>query len=106
MHEALDPEYSILKQRLARRIRHDGLTDEDIAKMDLVQITKVQSPVACYLLQPAGPKLLPLLFQSSALLQGDKVLSRPYLSVILHRMPWWSSRMGLFIADCGADYSG
>lgn len=50
MHEALDPEYSILKQRLARRIRHDGLTDEDIAKMDLVQITKVQSVVACYLL--------------------------------------------------------
>ena len=40
-HDALDPEYSILKQRLARRIRHDGLTDVDIAKMDLVGITKV-----------------------------------------------------------------
>jgi hypothetical protein len=52
VHEALDPEYSILKQRLARRIRHDGLTDKDIANMDLVQITKVQSTVACYLLQP------------------------------------------------------
>lgn len=46
-HEALDPEYSILKQRLARRIRHDGLTDDDIAKMDLVQITKVSLPYGC-----------------------------------------------------------
>ncbi len=43
-HDALDPEYSILKQRLARRIRHDGLTDVDIAKMDLVGITKVGDP--------------------------------------------------------------
>ena len=40
-HEPLDPEYSILKQRLARRIRHDGLTDDDLASMDLVDITKV-----------------------------------------------------------------
>ena len=40
-HEPLDPEYSILKQRLARRIRHDGGTDADLANMDLVDITKV-----------------------------------------------------------------
>ena len=40
-HEPLDPEYSILKQRLARRIRHDGGTDADLADMDLVDITKV-----------------------------------------------------------------
>ena len=40
-HEALDPEYSILKQRLARRMRHDGLTDADLPNMDLVAITKV-----------------------------------------------------------------
>ena len=41
-HEPLDPEYSILKQRLARRIRHDGGTDADLANMDLVDITKVR----------------------------------------------------------------
>ncbi|CAK0781496.1 hypothetical protein CVIRNUC_005388 [Coccomyxa viridis] len=40
-HEPLDPEYSILKQRLARRIRHDGGTDADLANMDLVDITKI-----------------------------------------------------------------
>lgn len=39
-HDALDPEYSILKQRLARRIRYEGMNDEDVQKMDLVQITK------------------------------------------------------------------
>ena len=44
-HEALDPEYSILKQRLARRMRHDGLTDADLPDMDLVAITKA----GCYL---------------------------------------------------------
>ncbi|KAK9915041.1 hypothetical protein WJX75_004010 [Coccomyxa subellipsoidea] len=40
-HDALDPEYSILKQRLARRIRYEGMNDEDVQKMDLVQITKI-----------------------------------------------------------------
>ena len=43
-HEALDPEYSILKQRLARRMRYDGLTDADLPDMDLVAITKVGCP--------------------------------------------------------------
>ena len=47
-HDALDPEYSILKQRLARRIRHDGLTDADIAEMDLVGITKVGDPAMTF----------------------------------------------------------
>ncbi|CAL8468509.1 g8049 [Coccomyxa elongata] len=41
VHEALDPEYSILKQRLARRMRYEGMTEEDVEKMDLVQITKI-----------------------------------------------------------------
>ncbi len=36
MHDPLDPEYSILKQRLARRIRYEGV---DPTKMDLVSIT-------------------------------------------------------------------
>jgi len=52
-HDALDPEYSILKQRLARRIRHDGLTDVDIAKMDLVGITKVGNPATMFLKCPS-----------------------------------------------------
>ncbi len=43
MHEALDPEYSILKQRLARRMRYEGMTEKDVEKMDLVQITKVSA---------------------------------------------------------------
>ena len=38
VHDPLDPEFSILKQRLARRIRFEGLAVED---MDLVQLTKV-----------------------------------------------------------------
>lgn len=42
VHEALDPEYSILKQRLARRMRYEGMTEEDVHNMDLVQITKVR----------------------------------------------------------------
>jgi hypothetical protein len=40
-HDARDPEYSILKQRLARRIRHEGRTEEYIRDLDLVEITKV-----------------------------------------------------------------
>lgn len=52
-HDALDPEYSILKQRLARRIRYEGMNDEDVQKMDLVQITK-----ACTLSKPpTSPKV-------------------------------------------------
>ena len=35
MHDALDPEMSILKQRLARRLRHDGATDESVKTIDL-----------------------------------------------------------------------
>lgn len=38
VHDPLDPEYSILKQRLARRVRYEGL---DPTKMDLVSITKL-----------------------------------------------------------------
>ncbi len=41
VHEPLDPEYSILKQRLARRMKYEGMTEDDIPSMDLVQITKV-----------------------------------------------------------------
>ena len=35
VHDALDPEMSILKQRLARRLRHDGATDESVKSIDL-----------------------------------------------------------------------
>jgi hypothetical protein len=36
VHDPLDPEYSILKQRLARRVRYEGV---DPTKLDLVSIT-------------------------------------------------------------------
>lgn len=41
VHEPLDPEYSILKQRLARRMKYEGMSEEDVQEMDLVEITKV-----------------------------------------------------------------
>jgi len=41
VHEPLDPEMSILKQRLARRLRYDGMGDKDMEGMDLVGLTKV-----------------------------------------------------------------
>jgi hypothetical protein len=40
-HDPLDPEYSILKQRLARRIRYEGLTGADVAALDLCEMTRV-----------------------------------------------------------------
>ncbi len=40
-HDALDPEYSILKQRIARRLRHEGVTDESVQGLNLVDVTKV-----------------------------------------------------------------
>jgi hypothetical protein len=38
VHDPLDPEYSILKQRLARRARYEKV---DVQKLDLVSITKL-----------------------------------------------------------------
>jgi hypothetical protein len=38
VHDPLDPEYSILKQRLARRARYEKL---DTGKLDLVEITRL-----------------------------------------------------------------
>jgi hypothetical protein len=38
VHDPLDPEYSILKQRLARRARYEKM---DVSKLDLVSITKL-----------------------------------------------------------------
>ncbi len=35
VHEALDPEYTILKQRLARRLRYEGNDDESVKKLTL-----------------------------------------------------------------------
>jgi hypothetical protein len=40
-HDAVDPEYSILKQRIARRLRHEGETDESVQALSLVDVTKV-----------------------------------------------------------------
>lgn len=33
VHEPKDPEYSILKQRLARRMRHEGLCEDDVQRL-------------------------------------------------------------------------
>lgn len=41
MHEALDPEFSILKQRLARRMCYEGTDEEGLQKMTLVDMTHV-----------------------------------------------------------------
>ncbi|KAL4419735.1 hypothetical protein ABPG75_006833 [Micractinium tetrahymenae] len=41
VHDAVDPEYSILKQRIARRLRHEGVTDESVQGLNLVDVTKV-----------------------------------------------------------------
>jgi len=41
VHDAVDPEYSILKQRIARRLRHEGETDESVQNLTLTDITKV-----------------------------------------------------------------
>jgi hypothetical protein len=41
VHDPLDPEYTILKQRIARRLRYEGAGDEDVNAMSLVDITKV-----------------------------------------------------------------
>lgn len=40
-HDPKNPEYSILKQRLARRLQTDGASESDIKAMDLVFLTKV-----------------------------------------------------------------
>eukprot|EP00890_Picochlorum_soloecismus_P005650 jgi/Picsp_1/6086/NSC_03440-R1_low-co2 inducible protein len=41
VHEPLDPEFTILKQRLARRLRYDGIDDDGMAEMDLVELTRI-----------------------------------------------------------------
>jgi hypothetical protein len=41
VHEPLDPEFTILKQRLARRLRYENVDDTKVGSLDLVEITKV-----------------------------------------------------------------
>lgn len=41
MHDPLDTEYSILKQRLARRLEFEGHTNSTLGRLDLVELTKV-----------------------------------------------------------------
>jgi hypothetical protein len=41
VHEPLEPEYSILKQRIARRLRHEGATDESVKGLSLAELTRV-----------------------------------------------------------------
>ena len=49
-HEARDPEYSILKQRLARRLRYEGAEEEEVQDLSLV----VRPPSRCATLAPAS----------------------------------------------------
>ena len=42
-HDVNDPEYSILKQRLARRITQEGLSDDDVQRMDIADLTKART---------------------------------------------------------------
>jgi hypothetical protein len=41
VHEPENPEYSILKQRLARLVRKDGKSEADVKNMTIVDLTKV-----------------------------------------------------------------
>lgn len=41
VHEPLDCEYSILKQRLARRLKAEGQSEDSVKALDLVGLTKV-----------------------------------------------------------------
>ncbi|KAL4856957.1 hypothetical protein ACK3TF_002657 [Chlorella vulgaris] len=41
VHDAVDPEMSILKQRIARRLRHEGHNDDSVKNLTLVDVTKV-----------------------------------------------------------------
>jgi len=41
VHDTLDPEFSILKQRLARRAQAEGITEADVQNMSLVDITQL-----------------------------------------------------------------
>ncbi len=53
VHDPLDPEYSILKQRLARRARYERL---EVQKLDLVSITKLAN-------RSGGPMFLAAVLQ-------------------------------------------
>jgi hypothetical protein len=41
VHDPIDIELSILKQRLARRLEFEGQTDASVGALDLVELTKV-----------------------------------------------------------------
>lgn len=43
MHNWDDPEFSILKHRLARRLEFEGFTDATANDVDLVELTKVRA---------------------------------------------------------------
>ncbi|KAL4436585.1 hypothetical protein ABPG75_003724 [Micractinium tetrahymenae] len=41
VHDARDPEFSILKQRIARRLRFEGASEETVGRLTLVDLTQV-----------------------------------------------------------------
>ncbi|KAK9810578.1 hypothetical protein WJX73_001642 [Symbiochloris irregularis] len=41
VHDESDPEFSIFKQRLVNRLKHEGVSEDAAKKIDLVELTKV-----------------------------------------------------------------
>ena len=41
VHDASNPEFSIFKQRLVNRLKHEGVSEDAAKKIDLVELTKV-----------------------------------------------------------------
>lgn len=60
-HEPSDPEYSILKQRLARRLTHEGVGEDQVKSLDLVALTKVRGAAAPALPVAPPPSARPYL---------------------------------------------
>lgn len=88
MHEALDPEYSILKQRLARRLRYEGAEENGVQDMSLVVRLLPPGP-SSYPCKPTRPYLVSkVTFRSPAsdFLLIFKLLCRH--KGLLHALAW------------------
>ena len=94
VHEALDPEYSILKQRLARRLRYEGAEENGVQDMSLV----VRPPPPGLSSYPCKPTQFDATFMShlvfqcptcSACANTTEVCSMPWpgIAQFMHVMP-------------------
>ena len=62
VHQPLDIEYSILKQRLARRLRFEGHDDTTLGEFDLVDLTKARG-ASSFALSPQSFRPEPQFFR-------------------------------------------